>query len=129
MEDDLKLTKKQRIAILKEAIRLLEANLNNCCYMCVAVERATTIVIKRYEYKDCSRSCIRFPELLKYKPKDRAETMGWFCLSEENKQKRIGILNEIIRSIEKQSDMEYVKHNKIKQFYYTVKNWICGKRK
>lgn len=129
MEDDLKLTKEQRIAILKEAIQFLDADSSGCYYMCPVIERATTIVVKGYQYKDCSWSCIRFPELLKYKPKDKAKTAGWFYLSEENRQKRIDILNEIVCSIEKQSDMEYVIQNKIQQFYHTVKNWICGKRK
>lgn len=128
MEDDLKLTKEQRIAILKEAIQFLDADSSDC-YMCPVIEHATTIVVKGYQYKDCSWSCIRFPELLKYKPKAKKETWGWFDLSKENKKKRIDILNEIIHSIEKQSDMEYVIQNKIQQFYHTIKNWICGKRK
>lgn len=94
---NLELNKKERIAILKRAIELLETEQDD--YMCTAIEIATYETIPGYGYDDSENSIIRFPELLKYKPVYVDSKQVWF-IGIAGRYKRISILNEILKEIE-----------------------------
>jgi len=90
-----KLTKKQKIELLKKAIEILPSN----GYICFSISEASNKKINDDDVFDV------IPELLKYKPKKVYQICkicndSWFKYSKENTAKRIEILQKTIKDLQ-----------------------------
>lgn len=101
---ELKLTKEQKIAILKEAIKIICGMhpVYSSDFLCPAIEEATEYVVDGYKYDSHHNTQYRFPELWKYKPDDMFSATSWFIFYD--KQSRIKVLNKTIKDIEDDKD-------------------------
>lgn len=95
----MELTRQQKIEVLECAIIILEKG--ESYFMCVAIDKAYSIVSKRkHEGRETSLAINRIPELLEYKPAGIDRNLSWFPIGEEGMRKRIEILNEILKKLE-----------------------------
>lgn len=90
----MELTRQQKIEVLKYAIDHIRYRFGT--YMCVAIEEGYG-TLKGCRYKNCRYAVERIPELLSYKPSNTISKSGWFRNDEEGRNKRISILNEILK--------------------------------
>lgn len=98
-----KLTKEQKIKVLKLALEKFETSPSKTKFICSTVlyvlfDLKYAISESEYEY---NISLKLIPELLKYKPKNKHERSSWFTMTEDSKKKRINIIKKTIKDIEK----------------------------
>ena len=79
----------ERIEILQKALKYISEGTH--VYMCNAIE----IQLKNPKDKVFKI----FPELLKYKPKEKSKDSAWWYNDEEGKQQRIKVLTNLIQEL------------------------------
>ena len=80
------MTKKE---VFKGALERIESGKD--LFMCNAIERVA----------GCHKAAFKeFPEILKFKPKDKGNASAWWYADEEGKQNRIRVLKTLIEECE-----------------------------